>query len=556
MADRERKSEEKDSNSTSSTRGDPKRKRPEIPSSDLPDEAATKEVEDRSPSRKKTIVAVASEEIERKRKHHEDEGAPGHIQSNNTTKRVFGDMETSPVNGSIKSDTPISPPPKPVFGGFGGGTSKPTGFGDLAGPKTSFGDILGKASSTAIPAPSTTTTTKDNDNTTPMLSTSPARVQMERLEVSSQFSPRSLFPPATPSTKPIPTADDSKEPTTHKSQDDEQQPVVINDSKNTSESEPKPVTEDEHVTSTTTHNNDNSQPPKAGFAVLAEKPPSSSISPPRLGFSTGLLAGRTAEKDASGVFGSGTSGLSAFSSTTTTAGTSSSTTNNTVFGGGAKTGFGGTSSSGGGGGGFSSFSSSLATSGTPSSFQTLLQSSSFVKSSSTTAAAKKRDDDEEDGRGAGSSSKAGAGGDDDDENLEEEEVAVEVDPNAPAANLTPVQVETGEEDEITVFSAKGKLFNFDKTKNDWNERGAGTLHLNQSKRDKNDSRLVMRGEKTLRLMLNIRVVHGVTCKRPGDKFVEFVGIEGADAKSVTRFLVKMTKDNASSLESVLNEKAE
>ena len=40
-------------------------------------------------------------------------------------------------------------------------------------------------------------------------------------------------------------------------------------------------------------------------------------------------------------------------------------------------------------------------------------------------------------------------------------------------------------------------------------------------------------------MLNIRVVRGVTCKRPGDKFVEFVGVEDADGKSVTRFLIKV-----------------
>ncbi|CAG8890774.1 unnamed protein product [Penicillium egyptiacum] len=63
-------------------------------------------------------------------------------------------------------------------------------------------------------------------------------------------------------------------------------------------------------------------------------------------------------------------------------------------------------------------------------------------------------------------------------------------------------VETGEENETTEFTAKGKLYSFDDKK--WKERGTGTFKVNlkAESNGKKSGRIIMRADGALRVMLN------------------------------------------------------
>lgn len=71
-----------------------------------------------------------------------------------------------------------------------------------------------------------------------------------------------------------------------------------------------------------------------------------------------------------------------------------------------------------------------------------------------------------------------------------------------------VQVKTGEEDETNILSVSCKLFAFDKASSNWQERGRGTLRLNDYETDDNQigSRLVFRTSGSLRVILNTKVL--------------------------------------------------
>ncbi|KGO77011.1 hypothetical protein PITC_004320 [Penicillium italicum] len=70
-----------------------------------------------------------------------------------------------------------------------------------------------------------------------------------------------------------------------------------------------------------------------------------------------------------------------------------------------------------------------------------------------------------------------------------------------------IQVETGEEEESTKFTAKGKLYYFDDKK--WKERGTGTFKVNlkTEPNGKKSGRVIMRADGALRVMLNSAVWH-------------------------------------------------
>lgn len=75
-------------------------------------------------------------------------------------------------------------------------------------------------------------------------------------------------------------------------------------------------------------------------------------------------------------------------------------------------------------------------------------------------------------------------------------------------DLEPIKaVQTGEEDETSLYNTSAKLFelDFSNIKDGWKERGVGPLHLNQSKQDKNKIRLVMRSNGLLRVILNYKI---------------------------------------------------
>jgi Ran-binding protein 3 len=70
-------------------------------------------------------------------------------------------------------------------------------------------------------------------------------------------------------------------------------------------------------------------------------------------------------------------------------------------------------------------------------------------------------------------------------------------------------VETGEEDEETIFANKGKLYCF--ANKQWKERGVGTFKVNvKSDPDgKRTGRMIMRADGALRVMLNSAIFKGM-----------------------------------------------
>lgn len=69
-------------------------------------------------------------------------------------------------------------------------------------------------------------------------------------------------------------------------------------------------------------------------------------------------------------------------------------------------------------------------------------------------------------------------------------------------------IETGEEEEKTIFTCKAKLFSF--TTGEWKERGIGTFKVNARDVDgKKVGRMIMRADGALRVMLNSPVFEGM-----------------------------------------------
>ncbi|XP_054007234.1 ran-binding protein 3 isoform X1 [Hylaeus anthracinus] len=85
--------------------------------------------------------------------------------------------------------------------------------------------------------------------------------------------------------------------------------------------------------------------------------------------------------------------------------------------------------------------------------------------------------------------------------------------------VTPL---TGEEGETNVVQINCKLFAFDKASGGWQERGRGTLRLND--RDE-ESRLVGRTAGTQRLILNTKVWPGMTAERAAPKSLRLTAMD-------------------------------
>lgn len=91
--------------------------------------------------------------------------------------------------------------------------------------------------------------------------------------------------------------------------------------------------------------------------------------------------------------------------------------------------------------------------------------------------------------------------------------------------LQEKKIETGEEGEESVFSCRAKLYTLDLTNpsEGWRERGVGTLHVNTTQESK--SRLVMRADGVLKVILNLpllsgfEVLSGMKSSLSGEKFV-------------------------------------
>lgn len=63
----------------------------------------------------------------------------------------------------------------------------------------------------------------------------------------------------------------------------------------------------------------------------------------------------------------------------------------------------------------------------------------------------------------------------------------------------------------------------------WKERGIGLMKLNKSKRDDKISRLIMRADGVLRVILNIKLYKNMPLEHPQEKFIRFSS-PGVDSK--------------------------
>ncbi|XP_011861852.1 PREDICTED: ran-binding protein 3 [Vollenhovia emeryi] len=106
---------------------------------------------------------------------------------------------------------------------------------------------------------------------------------------------------------------------------------------------------------------------------------------------------------------------------------------------------------------------------------------------------------------------------------------------------------TGEEGETNVLQINCKLFAFDKTSSNWQERGRGTLRLND--RDE-ESRLVGRTAGTQRLILNTKVWPGMTAERAGPKSLRLTAMDVLDG-DIRIFIVQAAPKEVDQLHSLL-----
>ncbi|KAM9936412.1 hypothetical protein OXX80_004045 [Metschnikowia pulcherrima] len=126
--------------------------------------------------------------------------------------------------------------------------------------------------------------------------------------------------------------------------------------------------------------------------------------------------------------------------------------------------------------------------------------------------------------------------------LDEPTGATDSKPDSPSASsqqykqveLTEKKVETGEENESSLFSTTAKLFelDLDNIAEGWKERGRGPLHLNQSQENPAEARLVMRSNGLLRVILNYKVtpttdlIKGLEASLSPGKFLRMASLSG------------------------------
>lgn len=113
-----------------------------------------------------------------------------------------------------------------------------------------------------------------------------------------------------------------------------------------------------------------------------------------------------------------------------------------------------------------------------------------------------------------------------------------------------VTVVTGEENESNVLQINAKLFTFDKTAGSWQERGRGNLRLNDREVDGVlQSRLVMRTQGSLRVILNTKVWAGMVVEHPSAKTVQTSAI---DPDGIRVYLIQANAKDAEQLFSALD----
>jgi len=114
--------------------------------------------------------------------------------------------------------------------------------------------------------------------------------------------------------------------------------------------------------------------------------------------------------------------------------------------------------------------------------------------------------------------------------------------------LKEVERITGEEQESNVLQANAKLFLFEATTQTWIEKGRGTIRLNDMSSDDErtfQSRLVMRTQGSLRVVLNTKIWPGMTVERASGKSVRVTAMDTDETVKV--FLITTNAKDSENL---------
>ncbi|XP_034469646.1 ran-binding protein 3b isoform X8 [Hippoglossus hippoglossus] len=136
----------------------------------------------------------------------------------------------------------------------------------------------------------------------------------------------------------------------------------------------------------------------------------------------------------------------------------------------------------------------------------------------------------------------------------EESAAAYTKATAKKCILEKVDVKTGEESESNVLQMQCKLYVFEKTAQSWIERGRGLLRLNDMASTDDgslQSRLVMRTQGSLRLILNTKLWPQMQVDKASEKSVRITAMDTED-QGVKVFLISGSSKDVGQLASALH----
>ncbi|XP_066552249.1 ran-binding protein 3 isoform X2 [Amia ocellicauda] len=136
----------------------------------------------------------------------------------------------------------------------------------------------------------------------------------------------------------------------------------------------------------------------------------------------------------------------------------------------------------------------------------------------------------------------------------EESAAAYTKATAKKCLLEKVEVITGEESESNVLQIQCKLFVFDKTSQSWVERGRGLLRLNDMASTEDgtlQSRLVMRTQGSLRLILNTKLWAQMQIDKASEKSIRITAMDTED-QGVKVFLISASSKDTGQLYAALH----
>ncbi|XP_051985419.1 ran-binding protein 3-like isoform X2 [Xyrauchen texanus] len=136
----------------------------------------------------------------------------------------------------------------------------------------------------------------------------------------------------------------------------------------------------------------------------------------------------------------------------------------------------------------------------------------------------------------------------------EESAAAYTKATAKKCILEKVEVRTGEEAESNVLQMQCKLFVFDKPAQSWVERGRGLLRMNDMASTDDgslQSRLVMRTQGSLRLILNTKLWPQMQVDKSSEKSVRITAMDTED-QGVKVFLITASSKDAGQLAAALH----